>query len=158
MRPRVIAVLVLTMLLATAAFGVGAFLEKGTAVASTPATHQESPGTAESGTENAPANSEMVLGVNPESIPLIAAALIGSAALAGAVWIYWRRRAVVWVAGVAMAAFAILDVVEVLHRFSEQHPTLVAVAGIVTLLHAAAAVVAIRVVTTGPASAQRSVA
>ena len=137
MRPRAVGLLIVMMILATGAFGIGAALEKATAP---------------------PAIGEMVLGVNPESIPLIAAALVGSLALTGAVWLYWRRPIVGWLAGAAMAAFALLDLVEFVHQGSEQHPTLVGVAGVVTLLHAAAAMIAIRVATTGPSSAPQSVA
>jgi hypothetical protein len=125
------------MILATVGFGIGSALEKATAPS---------------------AIGEMVLGVNPESIPLIAAALVGSLALTGTVWLYWRFPIVVWLAGAAMAAFAAVDVVEVVHQVSEQHPTLVVVAGVVTILHAGAAVVAIRVAITGPSSAPQSVA
>lgn len=157
MRPRAVSVLVILMALATAAFGIGAALEKATASTSTAAVHHESPGTDESGAKNAPTNSETLLGVNPESLPLIVAALVTSAALAAAVWLYWQRRAVVLIAAAAMAAFAMLDVVEVVHQVSEQHPTLVVVAGTVTILHTAAAVIAVRVAAIGPASAQHSV-
>jgi hypothetical protein len=47
-----------------------------------------------------------------------------------------------------MAAFAVLDTIEVSHQVAEAHTTLVVFAGTVALLHLAAAALAFRVVTT----------
>ncbi len=47
-----------------------------------------------------------------------------------------------------MAAFAVLDIVEVSHQVAEAHITLVVLAGMVALPQLAAAALAFRVVTT----------
>ena len=158
MRPLGTGVLVATIVLATLAFGIGAGLEKATASTTAPAVHQESTGTPESGgsSETAAKSSEVVFGINPESTPMIVGAVLGSAALALGVWLYWRRVAVLWVAGAAMAVFAIVDLVEVVHQVSEQHPPLILVAGIVALLHCAAAVMACRLATAGSSTAHEA--
>ena len=75
--------------------------------------------------------------------------------LALGVWLYWRRSAMLWVAGAVMVAFAILDLVEVGHQVSEQHPVLVVVAGIVALLHATGLVMAVRFAAAGPSTVPR---
>jgi hypothetical protein len=89
---------------------------------------------------------------NPESTPLIVAAIAVSTAVVGAVWFYWRRPAVLWAAGAVMAAFAVLDMIEVAHQVAKAHTTLVVLAGTVAALHLAAAVLAIRVLTTRSAA------
>jgi hypothetical protein len=143
--------LIVTALVATVAFGVGAAVEKATlttspAVTASHETAGETAGSSEaSGTSTVPAG-EMILGFNPESLPLIVGAIVGSLALAGGIWLYWRRPIVVWTTAVAMAAFAVLDIVELVHQVAEQHPALVATAALVALLHGTAAVLAIRLV------------
>jgi len=75
-------------------------------------------------------------------------AIASSIGLVVAVWFYWRRPAVLWAAGAVMAAFAVLDIVEVSHQVAEAHITLVVLAGMVALPQLAAAALAFRVVTT----------
>lgn len=55
-----------------------------------------------------------------------------------------------------MAAYALLDVIEVVHQVIEQHPTLILVAGIVTLLHSTATVMAVRLATSGPSTVRQT--
>ena len=137
--------LVAVILLATVAFGIGAALEKATASNRAPAIHQEAAGAAEPGaTDEGSAGGEAVLGINPEATPLIVAAVLASAALAVAVWTYWRRPAVLWLAAGVMAAFGVLDVIEFVHQVAEKHPLLVVVAGVVAILHGTATVLAVR--------------
>lgn len=145
MRPQGVVLLVLAVLLATIAFGFGAALEKATpAATSTRTSSGEAAGSTEAGGESQAASGEMVLGINPESVPLIAAALVASLVMAGGIWLYWRRAAILWVAAGAMFAFAALDVIEVVHQLAVQHPALVAVAAVVAILHLLAAILAIR--------------
>ena len=137
--------LVAVIVLATVAFGIGAALEKATPSKSAPAIHQEAAGATEPGaTGETAAGGEEVLGINPEATPLIVSAILGSVALAVAVWIYRRRPAVLWLAAGVMAAFAVLDLIEFVHQVSEKHPLLVALAGVVAILHGTAAVLAVR--------------
>ena len=144
MRPHNVVVLTLVVLLATVAFGFGAALEKATPATTSPQTTSgEVTGSSEPGGESHGAAGESVLGINPESVPLIAAAVLSSLALAGGIWLYWRRAAVVWIVGGAMFAFGALDAIEVVHQLAVQHPTLVAVATVVAVLHGVAAILAI---------------
>ena len=139
------ALLVAVILLATIAFGVGAALEKATPSSNAPAIHQKAAGTPEPGAAGETAGGgEAVLGINPEATPLLVAAVLASAALAAAVWLQGRRRAVLLLAAGTMAAFALLDVIELVHQVSERHPVLVVVAGLVAILHGTAAVLAVR--------------
>lgn len=152
MKPRGVPVLLAVIVFATLMFGVGSAVEKASASTTSTVAHQETTG-GETGGAEAPAatanNQEAIFGINPESTPLIVAAIALSIGVVGAVWFYWRRPAVLWAAAVVMAAFAVLDIVEVAHQVAEAHPTLVVLAGTVAVLHLAAAVLAIRVVTTG---------
>ena len=147
MRPQGVLVLSVTVLLATIAFGIGAALEKATLPAtSTPTSTGEAVGSSEVGGESHAATSETVLGIDPESIPLISGAVLASLALASAIWLYWRRAVILWIAAAAMFAFGALDVIEIVHQLAVQHPTLVAVAAVVAVLHVLAAILAIRLV------------
>ncbi len=145
MRPQGVGLLTALIVLAAVAFGIGAGLEKASRTGS-PVVHREAAGGIEPGasSESAVPGSEVVFGFNPESTPLILAAILGSAALAVGVWLYWRRSAIFWVVALTMAAFAVVDVVELVHQVSEQHPALVLIAAVVALLHGAAAAVAVR--------------
>ena len=145
MRPQGVGLLTTLIVLAAVVFGIGAGLEKASRTGS-PVVHREAAGGIEPGasSESAVPGSEVVLGFNPESTPLILAALLGSAALGVGVWLYWRRPAIFWVAAVTMAAFAVVDVVEMVHQVAEQHPALVLIAAAVALLHGGAAALALR--------------
>lgn len=97
---------------------------------------------AESGGET---HSEKIAGIDPESWPLVGAAIAASLLLAAGV--YWRRGR--WLA--AAVAFPILfaagDIREVVHQIQESRTTVATIAGILIALHlltAAAAAYAIR--------------
>ncbi|HLZ21132.1 MAG TPA: hypothetical protein VKQ30_03295 [Ktedonobacterales bacterium] len=143
-------VLLAVIVFATIMFGIGSVVEKASAATTSTVVHQETPG-GETGGAEAPAatanNQEAIFGINPESTPLIVMAIAGSIAVVAAVWFYWRRAAVLWAAGAVMTAFAVLDIVEVAHQVAEVHTTLIILAGTVAVLHLAAAVLAVSVVT-----------
>lgn len=91
-----------------------------------------------SGEAGGKAHAETLLGVNPEAISLVVAAVLLSLVLAAAVIsVRWR-----WLLpGVAliMLAFAVLDIHEVTHQVHESRPGLAALASAVALLHLLAA-------------------
>ena len=157
MRHRGVLVLLALILLATAMFGIGAVVEKASTT-NTPAStaHHEAAGAETGGETGAEAdsktssNQEAVFGFNTESTPVVLAAAIGSLGVFGAVWLYWRRAPVVWVAAAVMAAFAALDSLEISHQVADGHVLLVTLAGSVALLHLAAAAMAVRVATSSP--------
>jgi len=153
--PRRVLILLAVIVFATLMFGIGSAVEKASAGTTSTVVHQETPGGETGGTE-APAatanNQEAIFGINPESVPLIVIAVAGSIGVVVAVWFYWRRSAILWAAGAVMAAFAVLDVIEVAHQVAEAHTTLVVLASTVAVLHLAAAALAVRVVTTRSAS------
>jgi hypothetical protein len=101
-RPQAVVLFTIAVVLATVAFGIGAALEKATvagtpsATASNQSSGSEVAGSSETAGESTAATGETVLGINPESVPLIVGAIVGSLALAGGVWLYWRRPAVLW--------------------------------------------------------------
>jgi hypothetical protein len=87
--------------------------------------------------------SERLLGVDPESSGLLAVAVVVSLALAALVW----RGEPPWLLGLValvMAAFAALDVREVVHQIDESRTGLTLVALLVAALHLAAAGLAAR--------------
>jgi len=87
-------------------------------------------------------SSEKLLGVNPESTGLLTGAVVVSLLLAAAVW--WRGGSplVLGVVALALAAFAALDVREVVHQVNESRAGLALLAGVVAALHGAAALLA----------------
>jgi len=87
-------------------------------------------------------SSEKLLGVNPESTGLLTVAVVVSLLLAAAVW--WRGGSplVLGVVALALAAFAALDVREVVHQVNESRAGLALLAGVVAALHGAAALLA----------------
>lgn len=135
---------VLLVVLATAGFAVGIAIERATAEghADETATHDEAiEGGHEEGGEEAtaePTGAETVLGLNLESTPLVVAAVVGSLLLAGAVRARPRLRPLLAVAALAMLAFAVLDVAEVLHQLDESRAGVAVVATFVAALHLAA--------------------
>lgn len=151
MRPQSVLVLLALILLATVMFGIGAEIEKTSISTASTSAHQETAGgetSGETGAEGHPGtadNQEAIFGFNTESTPLVAAAVIGSLGVLGAVWLYWRRPLVLWAAGSVMAVFAVLDIVEISHQVVERHAALAIVAAMVAVLHVAAAAVAVRV-------------
>lgn len=136
-----------TLLIAAAAlFAVG--------IATEGDTHHETVATVEAGEQNetieqaahdertgVPETGERILGINLESTPLVALAVIISVALAAATW---RRdhKLVLLVATLFAAAFAVLDVAEFSHQIKRSAATIAVIAAIIAVLHAAAALLA----------------
>jgi hypothetical protein len=87
-------------------------------------------------------SSETLLGVNPESTGLLVVAVAVSLLLAAAVWWVGASPLVLGVVALAMAAFAALDIREVVHQADESRTGLMLLAALVALLHLAAAVLA----------------
>jgi hypothetical protein len=135
---------VLIVVLATAGFAVGIAIERATADGHTDetATHEEAiEGGHEEGGDEAtaePTGGETVLGLNLESTPLVVAAVVGSLLLAGAVWARPRSRPLLAFAALAMLAFPVLDVAEVLHQLDESREGVGGIATFVAALHLAA--------------------
>ena len=88
-------------------------------------------------------SSERLLGVDPESTGVLAIAIALSLALAAAVWRGAAPRLLAVVA-LVMAAFAALDVREVVHQIDESRTGLTLLALLVAALHLAAAALAAR--------------
>lgn len=136
-----------TLLIAAAAlFAVG--------IATEGDTHHESTVTVESGeqneaTEQAVHNEqievsetgERILGVNLESTPLVALAVVISVALAAATW---RRdhKLILLATALFAAAFAVLDVAELSHQIRQSAAAVAAIAAVIAVLHAVAALLA----------------
>ena len=148
--PRRGLVLLAVIVFATLMFGIGAAVEKASAGTTSTVVHHETPG-GETRVAEPPAatanNQEAIFGINPESPPLIVTAIAGSIGVVAAVWLYWRRPSILWAGGAVMAAFAVLDIIEVVHQVAEAHTTLIVLAGTVAVSHLAAAALAFRLVT-----------
>jgi len=84
---------------------------------------------------------ERILGVNLESTPLVAFAVIISVALAA---VTWRRddKLILLATALFAAGFGALDVAEFSHQIRESAPTIALIAAIIALLHVGAAVLA----------------
>lgn len=106
-------------------------------------THAEgsATGEGESAAERASEGStnEDLLGLDPESTPLVIAAIAGSLFLAFAVWMRPNAALLLVVVCLAMLFFAALDVREALHQSDESNGGLVIVASLVAVLHLSAA-------------------
>jgi hypothetical protein len=83
-----------------------------------------------------------LLGVDPESLPLVVLATLGSLLLAAAVLRWPPARALLALVVVAMLAFAALDIREVAHQLDERRGGVAAIAALVAVLHLAAATLA----------------
>lgn len=90
--------------------------------------------TAEPAESEAGENEERVLGIDVESPLAIAAAVVVSVLLAGLVWRRPSPRLLVVIAVVA-AAFAVLDIAEVVHQVDENRTGLALLAGIIATAH-----------------------
>jgi hypothetical protein len=97
-------------------------------------------------------NEERVLGIDLESPLAIVGAVVVSVLLAGLVWRRPTRRLLVVIAVVA-AAFAVLDIAEVVRQVDENRAALALLAGVIATAHAAAAALALHQTTTGPVAA-----
>ena len=84
-----------------------------------------------------------MLGTDPESTPLVVLAIVASLLLAAGCWFRPEWRWLLVVTAFAMAAFAVLDLREVIHQLDESDTGLASVAGVVATLHVAAAVTAV---------------
>jgi hypothetical protein len=89
-------------------------------------------------------SSEKLLGIDPESVGLVIVAVIVSLSLATAVWLRPDLGGLLWLAALAMAVFAALDLREFIHQLDESRTGLAVLVASVTLLHAGAAVIALR--------------
>jgi hypothetical protein len=98
----------------------------------------KAPGTTEQTGAEADQHSEISLGINPESTPLVLAAVVGLLVLAGALLVVGSPLLAALI-GLGMAAFAVLDVREVVHQFGESHSSLAVLAIVVAVLHLLAA-------------------
>ena len=97
------------------------------------AEHNEGGGVGETG--------ERIFGVNLESTPLVVLAVALSVALAAATW-RSDRKWMLLVTALFAAAFAALDVAELSHQIKQSAATIAFIAGIIAVLHAAAALLA----------------
>lgn len=148
-------ILALIIVAATVSLTVGVLIERGRESGEThgEAGHVEvvGPGgeSGETGVEgseigaHADASGEKLLGIDPESIPLLIVAIAVSLALAGAVWLRPDAAKLMIVTALAMAAFAALDIREFVHQIDASRGGLAVLAGAVVLLHAAAAILAV---------------
>jgi hypothetical protein len=84
-----------------------------------------------------------LFGTDPESTPLVVLAIVASLLLAAGCWFRPEWRWLLVVTAFAMAAFAVLDLREVIHQLDESDTGLAFVAGAVATLHVAAAVTAV---------------
>jgi hypothetical protein len=126
---------------ATVLFVVGVAVERGREHHEPAVAHEEAGG---EGGAAEPAELRP-LGVDVEAWPFVAAAASASLALAAAAW---RRRPsapLLWLIALAMAAFAALDVREVLHQLDLDETGLAVLAAAVAALHLAAALLAARI-------------
>lgn len=94
------------------------------------------------GSAREPNGEETVAGVDPESTPLVAFAIVMSLFLAAGCWLRPEWRWLLVVTAFAMAAFAVLDLRELIHQLDESNTGLALMAVFVAILHAAAAVTA----------------
>lgn len=84
-----------------------------------------------------------MFGTDPESTPLVVLAIVASLLLAAGCWFRPEWRWLLVVTAFAMAAFAVLDLREVIHQLDESDTGLASVASVVATLHVAAAVTAV---------------
>jgi hypothetical protein len=150
-------VLVSLIVLSTVVFAVGVILERssGERAAEGSGTeapaHQEGEGgeggevvaPASEGSSGEPNGGESVAGIDPESTPLVAFAIVASLLLAAGCWFRPDWRWLLVVSAFAMAAFAVLDLRELIHQVDESNTGLAVLAGAVAVLHVAAAVTAV---------------
>src|SRR5204863_10063408 len=80
-------------------------------------------------------------GVDIEAVPFIVLAAVASFALAVAAWLRPRVIPLLALVAVAMLAFAVLDVREIVHQADESNTGLAVLAAVIALLHLAAAAV-----------------
>ena len=138
------AALPLVLLAATALFVLGVALEPSSEHAGSESGEHAASEVGEAGTEPA-GGEERVLGLDLESPLVVGLAVAASVGLALLAWSRPERRWLVAIAVVA-AAFAVVDVAEVLHQLDEDRMGLALLAAGVAALHALAAVLAVRAI------------
>jgi Flp pilus assembly protein TadB len=137
------------LVLGAALFVVGVMLERGNhhdepAAAATiqsgeQAGHDEAAeGHREISTQPAVEGSEKVLGLDVESPGFVALGVAVSLVLAGLAWLR-PRRAVFMVVAAFAAAFAVLDIAEMLHQIDRSNTDLAVLAAVLALVHVLAA-------------------
>ena len=104
--------------------------------------------------EQSGSEDETLLGVDLEATGFVVLAAGLSLALVAAIWLRPEWGWVIAVVVVVMVAFAALDVREVFHQLDEDDGGLALLAGVVALLHLAAAGAALRIAR-GPLSPER---
>ena len=95
--------------------------------------------------EHGEGHEESILGIEPESTPLVILAVAVSLLLAVALW-RSRSLRLVWVAVVFCAGFAVMDALEVIRTLDAEESGIAAIAAIVTVLHLAAALTALMLI------------
>jgi hypothetical protein len=91
------------------------------------------------------AEGETLFGIDLESTPLIVLAVIGSLALGAGAWRKPDSRGLLTLVSIAMLAFALLDIREVVHQLDADEAGLALIAAAVAALHLAAAGLAWRI-------------
>lgn len=153
-------ILAAMIVVATALFVIGVSLEKSESHGdhdAGPVTHVEGEGSEEGAegeeihqasdgesSELEESDEAGLLGVDTESTLLIVLAVTISLGLAAAVWVSPGSASILLVVGLAMVTLAVLDLREVAHQVDESKNGIALLAALVTLLHAVAAVMAIR--------------
>ena len=139
--------LVSLIVLSTVAFTVGAIAEHSSGEPAAEGSRTEAPAHGEvapiSEGSDEPNGEETLFGKDPESTPLVVLAIVASLLLAAGCWFRPEWRWLLVVTAFAMAAFAVLDLREVIHQLDESDTGLAFVAGAVATLHVAAAVTAV---------------
>lgn len=97
---------------------------------------------AEAADDESTEEGEEILGIDPESTPLIVLAVAGSLALAAGAWFRPDLGWLLLLIAVSMLAFAVLDVREVLELADESEGGIAVMAGVIAGLHLAAAWIA----------------
>jgi hypothetical protein len=181
-------ILIALIVVATAAFGIGAAIEKSehndessesaglqgaihTAATGAWDTILVSGESGESGGETAgessrgehsesggETHSEDLLGIDPESTALVVLAIFGSLLLAAAVWLRPEATPVLALVGLAMLFFAALDIREAVHQSDESNGGLMALALCIATLHLAAGGLAIWLAVAGGRKARHAAA
>jgi hypothetical protein len=133
----------------TLLFVVGAAVERSAGPASpSSSTSSEAGGHVEgSGAEGSAAHRDAdggateqgPVGLDPEGIPAVAAAVLVSAAVGVGLWFWWHRPVVPIVATLFAAGFAVFDAPEVAHQVAIAQALVAVLAGSVMALHVATA-------------------
>jgi hypothetical protein len=154
--------LLILIAVATVAFAIGVSLENSdssTGESSAEAAHVEGGSEATEaagaegtesggeGTHSESSENETVLGIDVEATPFVVLAVVFSLALAAAIYLRPESVELLLFVALVMAAFAALDVREIFHQADESNDGLAFLAGAIAALHAAAAVLAVRLAT-----------